>query len=53
MQRTKKATTQAMAHWETTVSAAARALPISRFTVAMAATQGVYSRVNTKNTTAV
>lgn len=41
MQRTRNATTQAMAHWLTTVTAAARALPISRLTVAMAATQGV------------
>lgn len=40
-QRTRNATPQAMAHWVTTVTAAARALPISRLTVAMAATQGV------------
>lgn len=40
-QRTRNATPQAMAHWLTTVTAAARALPISRLTVAMAATQGV------------
>ena len=46
--RTAKATTQAMAHWSTTVTAAALAEPISRRTVAMAATQGVYSRVNTR-----
>ena len=42
-----------MAHWAAATPAAARALPISRRTAAMAATQGVYSSVNTKNTVAV
>jgi len=51
--RTRKATAQAMPHCNTTVAAAAFTPPISRFTVATAATQGVYRRVNTKNTTAV
>ena len=51
--RTRNATTQAMAHWVRTVKAAALVLPISCLTVEMAATQGVYSRVNTRNTTAV
>lgn len=41
MQRTAKAVTQAMAHWVNTTPAAAFALPISRLTAAMAATQGV------------
>ena len=39
--RTAKATTQAMAHWLRATRAAAFALPISRLTAAMAATQGV------------
>ena len=40
-QRTRKAITQAMTHWMTTVAAAALPLPSSRRTVAMAVTQGV------------
>ena len=53
IQRTRNATTQAMAHCSTATTSAARTLPISRRTAAIAATQGVYSRVNTRNTKAV
>ena len=48
-----KAISHAMRHCTSTVSAAAPLPPISRLTVAMAATQGVYSSVNTKNTLAL
>ena len=41
MHRTTKATPQAMAHWVSATPAAAFALPISRYTAAIAATQGV------------
>ena len=46
------AASQAMTHWVTTVAQAFR-LPISRRTVAMAATHGVYSSVKIRNTVAV
>jgi len=40
-QRTAKAMSHAITHWVSAVAMAARVLPISRFTVAIAATQGV------------
>ena len=46
-QRTRSAIIHAIAHCINTVTAAERTLPSSRFTVAIAATHGVYSRVNT------
>ena len=52
-QRTRSAIIHAIAHCINTVNAAERTLPSSRFTVAIAATHGVYSRVNTRNTIAV
>lgn len=50
---TKNATHQAIKHWIIIVAIAAFVPPISRFTVAIAATQGVYKRVNIRNTVAV
>lgn len=52
-QRTRSAIIHAIAHCINTVTAAERTLPSSRFTVAIAATHGVYSSVNTRNTIAV
>ena len=49
----RSAIIHAIAHCINTVTAAERTLPSSRFTVAIAATHGVYSRVNTRNTIAV
>ena len=49
-QCTTNATIHAIPHCIKTTPAAARALPSSRLTAAIAATQGVYSRVNTRNT---
>ena len=51
--RTAKAITQAMTHWLRATKAAERPLFSSRLTAAMAATQGVYSKVKTRNTKAV
>ena len=53
MRQTQKATNQAMTHWLNATPAAFQPEPSSRFTAEMAATQGVYSRVNTRNTVAV
>lgn len=50
--RTANATPHAIRHCMTTVTTAAPLPPISRLTVAIAATQGVYNKVNTRNTTA-
>ena len=52
-QCTTNATIHAIPHCIKTTPAAARAPPSSRLTAAIAATQGVYSRVNTRNTMAV
>ena len=52
-QRTRSAIIHAIAHCINTVTAAERTLPSSRFTVAIAATHGVYSRGNTRKTSAV
>ena len=50
---TRKDTTQATAHWLRATPAAFQPEPSSRFTAEMAATQGVYSRVNTRKLRAV
>ena len=53
MQRTKKAASQAITVWNSTIKSAAFAPPSSLFTVAIAATHGVYKRVKIKKTKAV
>ena len=50
--RTANAISHAIRHCTNTVINAAPLPPISRFTVAIAATQGVYNKVNTRKTIA-